>query len=95
MEKVSFAFNKEHWDSPPPKKIARRIDMWSAIFGVLTVAANSAPFMSASMASTASWFLGSGTALLQGIKPFYAVSTTEKKVDIDKVDVIETEETKD
>lgn len=93
MGKVSFGINKEHWNAPSPAHIARRIDLWSAIFGVLTVAANSAPFMTATMASTASWFLGSGTALLQGIKPFYAVDI-KGKVDVDKVDVIENEEEK-
>lgn len=88
--KIKWSLSRKGLQGPTPKFIARRIDIWSAIFGVLTVSVNSAPFINATQASSFSWFLGMGTALLQAVKPFYSVQTTETEVPIEDVEVMDT-----
>lgn len=90
--KVSWNLSKRGLEGPTPKHIARRIDLWTVIFGVLTTSVNSAPFITVEIASSVSWFLGIGIALLQGIKPFYSVEVKGTNVPVENVDVIDTDE---
>ena len=92
-QKFTFSLSRKGFTAgPTPAHIARRIDIWAAILGVLITGINSTPFpVSAVIASTISWFFGLVIACLLAIKPFYSVTTTQKNVPIDQVETIETE----
>lgn len=85
-------FGWKEFNKPTPAYISRRINVWSAIFGVAGTAVNSAPFLDATQASAISWFICLGVAILQAIRPFYSVETTQKYVPIENVDAMEVKE---
>lgn len=92
--KVSWGLTNEHWKGPTPKRKADLIDMWMGIFGALTLLLNSAPFLNATQASTVSWFLGGGVAILPFVKKFYSVEITSPTVPTKDVDVADIPEPK-
>jgi len=89
-DKVTFSLSRKGLQGPVPAYMARRLDIYAALTGVLITGINSAPFpIPAAVASTLSWFLGLFVAGCLAIKPFYSIETTQKNVPIDQVDTME------
>lgn len=95
-QKFIFSLSKRGVKGPTPVHIARRIDIWTVVCGAVITGVNSHPFdfVPVAAASTISWFLGIALTILQGLKPFYSVETSQKNVPIGDVGTMETQDDK-
>lgn len=91
---VKRMMNRRH--KPTPTHIDSLFTGVAKICGLIVIAANSAPdhIIGAIAASSVSWFFSVFAAILMEVKKFWVVETTEKRVDIKDVVVMDEPEQK-
>lgn len=93
MSEIKFGWNQK--GNPTPTHIATRLNVAAKCCMGLVVAVNSAPFLTASTASTISWFLAAIAPLLMEMKRLWGIETDEEMVPTENVDTMEETKTEE
>lgn len=90
---MSIKFGSKQLQNPTPANVARRLDIFCAISGVLIGYLTTASYIPNNISNIIAGILGMLIGVAQSLKPFYGVETTRQTVDIDNV--VEMEKPKD
>lgn len=87
MAETKFGLNQ--FGNPLPAKTTKRLGIIAFILSTLSSYMASADYLSAPLSSALQGLLSLGATICLGLIPFYGVETTQKKVDIENVTVID------